>query len=70
MCENRLEHKCSCCGGDNPEKIKIDAILEKYKDVKGPLIPILHVVQYLYNYLPKVELEYVAKKTGTPISEI
>lgn len=26
--ENRLERKCSCCGGDNPEKQRIDAILE------------------------------------------
>ena len=50
--ENRLERKCSCCGGENPEKQRIDAILEKYADVKGPLIPILHVVQNLYNYLP------------------
>ena len=31
--ENRLERKCSCCGGDNPEKQRIDAILEKYADV-------------------------------------
>ena len=68
--ENRLERKCSCCGGDNPEKQRIDAILEKYADVKGPLIPILQEVQNLYNYLPKDVLEYIADKTGTPISEI
>ena len=68
--ENRLERKCSCCGGDNPEKQSIDAILEKYADVKGPLIPILQEVQNLYNYLPKDVLEYIADKTGTPISEI
>ena len=65
---NRLERKCSCCGGDNPEKVRIDAILDKYKDVKGPLIPILQDVQNLYNYLPKDVLEYIAKNTGTPIS--
>ena len=29
--ENRLERKCSCCGGDNPEKQRIDAILEKLR---------------------------------------
>ena len=68
--ENRLERKCSCCGGENPEKQRIDAILEKYADVKGPLIPILQEVQNLYNYLPKDVLEYIADKTGTPISEI
>ena len=40
------------------------------QDVKGPLIPILQEVQNLYNYLPKDVLEYIADKTGTPISEI
>ncbi|WP_293729077.1 NADH-quinone oxidoreductase subunit NuoE [uncultured Phascolarctobacterium sp.] len=68
--ENRLEHNCSCCGGANPERVRIDAILAKYKDVKGPLIPILQEVQSLYNYLPKDVLEYIAKHTGTPIADI
>ena len=39
--ENRLERQCACCGGDNPEKIRIDAILEKYKDVKG--LSLIHI---------------------------
>lgn len=68
--ENRLEHNCSCCCGANPERVRIDAILAKYKDVKGPLIPILQEVQSLYNYLPKDVLEYIAKQTGTPIADI
>lgn len=64
------EKKCSCGCGDNPEKVRIDAILSEYEGVKGALIPILQQVQALYNYLPKDALEYVAEKTGTPISQI
>ncbi len=65
-----INHQCSCCGGENPEKIQVDAILAKYEGQKGSLIPILQEVQGLYNYLPKDVLEYVAVKTGVPISEI
>ena len=61
-----VERTCSCCGGENPEKTRIDAILAKYEGVKGALIPILQEVQSLYNYLPKDALEYVAAQTGTP----
>ena len=59
-----VERTCSCCGGENPEKTRIDAILAKYEGVKGALIPILQEVQSLYNYLPKDALEYVAAQTG------
>ena len=64
-----VERTCSCCGGENPEKTRIDAILAKYEGVKGALIPILQEVQSLYNYLPKDALEYVAAQTGTPIAQ-
>ena len=40
-----VERTCSCCGGENPEKTRIDAILAKYEGVKGALIPILQEVQ-------------------------
>lgn len=65
-----INQTCSCCGGENPEKIRVDEILAKYEGKKGSLIPILQEVQNLYNYLPKDVLEYIAKKTGVPISEI
>jgi len=64
-----MENKC-CCGGENKEKERIDAILAKYKGQKGFLIPVLQEVQHLYNYLPKDALLYVAQATKTPISSI
>ena len=67
---NMVDKRCSCCGGENPEKVQIDAILAKYQGKKGSLIPILQEVQALYNYLPKDALEYIASSTGTPIAQI
>lgn len=67
---NMVDKRCSCCGGENPEKVQIDAILARYQGKKGSLIPILQEVQALYNYLPKDALEYIAASTGTPIAQI
>ena len=67
---NMVDKRCSCCGGENPEKVQIDAILARYQGKKGSLIPILQEVLALYNYLPKDALEYIAASTGTPIAQI
>lgn len=67
---NMVDKRCSCCGGENPEKVQIDTILARYQGKKGSLIPILQEVQALYNYLPKDALEYIAASTGTPIAQI
>lgn len=67
---NMVDKRCSCCGGENSEKVQIDAILARYQGKKGSLIPILQEVQALYNYLPKDALEYIAASTGTPIAQI
>lgn len=29
-----IEKKCSCCGGENPEKVQIDGILAAYEGKK------------------------------------
>ena len=57
-------------GGSDGDHAKIDVILKKYEGQKGSLIPILQDVQDLYNYLPRKALEYIAEKTGNPISAI
>ncbi len=40
--------------------IKIDEIIEKYKDKKGAVIPVLEEVQVIVGYLPKEVLSRVA----------
>lgn len=63
------EKKC-CCGGHNNSMQQLDLILEKYGSLKGALIPILQETQNTYGHLSKEGLQYIAKKTKTPISEI
>ena len=62
----------ACCGGcsNTAAMPELDVILAKFDGVKGALIPILQEAQHAYGYLPKNVLEYVAQKTGTPISQI
>ncbi len=48
----------------------IEAILEKYPEVRGNLIGILHEVQNHFHYLPEAELRYISKRTGIPITQI
>ena len=67
---NMVDKRCSCCGGENPEKVQIDAILARYQGKKGSLIPILQEVQALYNYLPKDALEHCCQYRNTHCSNL
>lgn len=42
---------CTGCCADNKLK-ELEKIIEKYKDIRGALIPVLHEAQELYGYLP------------------
>ena len=48
----------------------VEAILEKYPEIQGNLIGILHEVQNHFHYLPEAELRYISKRTGIPITQI
>ncbi|MBI5583551.1 MAG: NAD(P)H-dependent oxidoreductase subunit E [Deltaproteobacteria bacterium] len=48
----------------------IDRILEKFPEIKGNLISILHEVQALENYLPEGSLRYLSQKTGVPLTQL
>ena len=48
----------------------LDQVLDKFKDQKGTIIPILQRAQDIYGYLPKEVLSYIADKTGIPASQI
>ncbi|MEW5767711.1 MAG: NADH-quinone oxidoreductase subunit NuoE [bacterium] len=49
---------------------KLQAIIEKYKGIKGALIPALQEVQDLFNYLPDKALQAVGKGLKIPLSRI
>ncbi len=45
-------NNCCCCGAKDVRDEKLQEIIEKYKDTKGALVPVLHEAQELYGYLP------------------
>jgi NADP-reducing hydrogenase subunit HndA len=46
--------KCCCCNTDEKDQ-ELLKIIEKYKEKKGALIPILHETQELYGYLSELQ---------------
>lgn len=63
--------QCQCGSGQGEDKFAfIDRVIERYKDQKGAMIPILHAVQQKLGYLPEDVQAYIAEKMGVPLSEI
>lgn len=74
MNEPNANRGCSCnCSKDavsEAENKKLMEILERHKNQKGPLMPILNEIQDHFGYLPKYALEEVSKATNIPMAEI
>ena len=49
---------------------KLDEIIEKHKQVKGPLIQVLHAAQELFGWLPELVQTKVAQGLNIPLSEV
>lgn len=63
------ENTCGCgCADINGLKLK--EIIEKYKDTRGALIPVLHEAQEVYGYLPENVLKKVSDGLNVPLAEI
>jgi len=60
---------CQNCNLDEKEK-KLQEVLNKHKDTKGALIPVLHEAQEIYGYLPLSVQETIANALGVPLSEV
>ena len=52
------------------DTIKVDAILEEFKDKKGNLMPILQSVSKEYNYLPEDILKYISQELDISLTKI
>lgn len=60
-----------CCSfQDDPRIHKTKEIIEKYKNSKGALIPVLHEIQALFSYLPEEALKLVSEELKISLSEI
>lgn len=64
-----MSSKC-CCSCVDEKEVKLQEVIEKYKDSKGALIPILHEAQEIYGYLPMEVQKKISESTNIPLSEI
>ncbi len=62
---------CSCGSACLDSKAQeLQKVIEKYKDKKGAVIPVLHEAQEIYGYLPIKVQKMVAEGLGTSLAEI
>jgi NADH-quinone oxidoreductase E subunit len=61
---------CSKCGEIDIRLEEVKEITEKFKEMKGALIPALHEVQKIFGYLPEEALQIVSEELNIPMSEI
>jgi NADH-quinone oxidoreductase E subunit len=59
-----------CCGGGTDRFAQVDAILERFKGVKGALIPVLQEAQHAYGFLPKDVIGRIAENLKIPVSQV
>lgn len=63
--------KCCCSGsGTDERETKLQEIIDKYKDTRGALIPILHEAQDLYGYLPVSVQKKISEGLNISLAEI
>ena len=48
----------------------LNPLIEKYKNKKGNLIPLLQGAQDIFGYIPRVAFDKLAVETGIPLSEM
>jgi NADH-quinone oxidoreductase subunit E/NADP-reducing hydrogenase subunit HndA len=65
-----LKDICCCSKEKDDRKEKTRVMIQKFKDVKGPLIPVMHEVQKMYGYLEEEALEVVSEELKIPMAEI
>jgi NADP-reducing hydrogenase subunit HndA len=58
------------CGCVDEKERKLQEIVEKYRNTKGALIPVLHEVQEIYGYLPMSVQKQISESMNVPLSEI
>lgn len=56
--------------GTKEQEERLVAVIAKYRDVKGKMMPILQEAQEIYGYLPIEVQKIIARETGASLEEI
>lgn len=61
---------CNGCLEADEKKQKLIEIIDKYKNVDGALIPVLHEAQDVYGYLPMSVQKVISELMDIPLAEV
>lgn len=61
--------RCGCCQQENGYD-DVREIVNRLKDIRGSLIPIMHEIQKIFGYLPEKALQITSEGLKIPLSEI
>ena len=56
--------------GTKEQEAQLAAVIEKYKDVQGALMPVLQQAQQIYGYLPIEVQTMIAEGLDIPLAEV
>lgn len=59
-----------CCDCVDEKELELQEIIEKYKNTRGALIPVLHEAQEVYGYLPLSVQKKISAGLDIPLAEI
>ena len=65
-----MSDNCTLCTQAKENAEKLYAIINKYKDTRGALIPVLHEAQEVYGYLPLEVQRTISEKLNIPLAEV
>lgn len=65
-----MSEKCTSCAESKEKAKELEKIIEKYKDTRGALIPVLHEAQEVYGYLPIEVQREISMKLDIPLAEV
>ena len=64
--------RCACSEdvGEATLLVRLEQVLEDYRDRPGALIPVLQIAQAMFGHLPEVALKRISLALGKPSSEV
>lgn len=49
---------------------ELKAVIDEYRDVEGPLMPIMHKAQEIFGYLPLEVQNFIAEELNIPLTDV
>ncbi len=70
MCGDNGKCKCSENVSEEQLLVRLDEVIQDYRDKPGALIPVLQIAQGIFGYLPECALKRISLGLNKPYSEV